>query len=204
MSQTTTAEAGVPEEAAPEARLMGHAYDGIHEYDNPLPGWWSAIFWATIVFAAGYGIYYHVAGLGKTPQQKYAVALATYEDQRGARDLAEAASVNEQALARRAADPAVIAAGRGVFAARCVTCHAADGRGIIAPPLTHASQLHGPTRVAIYTTVKKGVPGTAMLAWGEQLPASDVLAVAAYVSSIRGQNVAGKGREGQPVQPFTP
>ena len=76
-TQATTAEAGIPDEPAPDARLMSHAYDGIREYDNPLPGWWSAIFWATIVFAAGYGVFYHIGRWGKTPQQKYEAALAS-------------------------------------------------------------------------------------------------------------------------------
>jgi hypothetical protein len=34
-------------------RLLAHEYDGIEEYDNPLPGWWSWIFVATIVFSVG-------------------------------------------------------------------------------------------------------------------------------------------------------
>ena len=38
-------------EAIDESRLMAHDYDGIREYDNPLPGWWSAVFAATFVFA---------------------------------------------------------------------------------------------------------------------------------------------------------
>jgi cytochrome c oxidase cbb3-type subunit III len=201
---TTTADAGVPDEAAPEARILEHAYDGIREFDNPLPGWWSAIFWATIVFAAGYGVFYHLSPWGKTPQQKYALALSSYEGQRGARDQAEAASVNEGALARRAADPKVVADGRAVFVARCASCHTEDGRGLIGPNLTDGYQLHGSTRMDIYTTVRKGVPGTAMLAWGEQLPPAEVIAVATFVSTLRGQNVPGKAREGQPVPPFTP
>ena len=200
----TFADTGVPDEPAPEARLLGHSYDGIHEYDNPLPGWWKAIFWATIVFAAAYGVYFHIGHYGQTPQAKYAVSLATYEGQRGARDQAEAASVSEDALARRAADPAVLAAGRDVFVTRCASCHTEDGRGLIGPNLTDEFQLHGHTRLDLYTSVKKGVPGTAMLAWGEQLPPTDVLAVAAFVSTLRGQNLPGKGREGQPVTPFAP
>ena len=36
----------IAESAADDAPLMDHAYDGIQEYDNPLPGWWRAIFWA--------------------------------------------------------------------------------------------------------------------------------------------------------------
>jgi|MudIll2142460700_1097286.scaffolds.fasta_scaffold00509_7 cytochrome c oxidase cbb3-type subunit 3 len=203
-TQATTAEAGVPDEPALEARLMTHAYDGIREYDNPLPGWWSAIFWATIVFAAGYGVFYHIGRWGKTPDQKYQAALATYEGQRGARDRAESASVSEDVLQRRAADPKTLADGRAVFVARCASCHTDDGRGLIGPNLTDDYQLHGHTRMDIYSTVKKGVAGTAMLAWGEQLPPADVIAVATYVTTLRGQNIPGKAREGQPVQPFTP
>ena len=59
-----------------EARLLTHTYDGIREYDNPLPGWWSAIFWASIVFSAIYLVYYHVGHWGPTPTEKYASALA--------------------------------------------------------------------------------------------------------------------------------
>ena len=39
---------------ANEPRLLDHEYDGIREYDNPLPRWWVGIFWATIVYAVLY------------------------------------------------------------------------------------------------------------------------------------------------------
>ncbi|MEK7370666.1 MAG: cbb3-type cytochrome c oxidase N-terminal domain-containing protein, partial [candidate division NC10 bacterium] len=41
-------------------RLLDHEYDGIEEYDNPLPGWWVWVFWATIVFSGVYVAFYHV------------------------------------------------------------------------------------------------------------------------------------------------
>ena len=40
----------------------GHNYDGIEEYDNPLPAWWYWKFILTIIFALGYLAYY--PGLG--------------------------------------------------------------------------------------------------------------------------------------------
>lgn len=199
-----TVDIAIPSEPETEARLLEHAYDGIREYDNPLPGWWSAIFWVTIVFSVGYGIYYHIGRWGKTPADSYSVALANYEGQRGAREQAEARSVSEDLLKKNSVEPAVLANGKKVFAARCVSCHADDGRGLIGPNLTDDFQLHGHSRMDILNTVKKGVPGTAMLAWGEQLPPADVIAVATYVTTLRGQNIPGKAREGQPVQPFTP
>lgn len=43
---------GQPDE--PTDETVGHAFDGIEEYDNPLPRWWFYLFIATIVFALGY------------------------------------------------------------------------------------------------------------------------------------------------------
>jgi cytochrome c oxidase cbb3-type subunit 3 len=203
-TQPITADAGIPDEAAPEARLMRHSYDGIREFDNPLPSWWSWIFIATIVFAIGYGVFYHVAHWGKTPDEKYFAALSIYDGQKQYREQEEASHVNEDVLARRAADPATLAAGRAIFTTRCVTCHNTDGQGLIGPNLTDLYSLHGDTRMHIYETVKRGAPGTAMLAWGEQMPPEDVVTVAAYAISLRGKNLAGKPHEGQPVQAFAP
>src|SRR4051794_4940940 len=62
-----------------ESRLMDHAYDGIREYDNPLPGWWSTVFAATFVFGFLYFAYYDVAHWGRTPAERYQVALAGWQ-----------------------------------------------------------------------------------------------------------------------------
>ena len=43
----------------------GHIYDGIEEYDNPLPAWWFYMFVITIVWGIGYLIAY--PGMGNFP-----------------------------------------------------------------------------------------------------------------------------------------
>ena len=43
-------------------KTMGHSFDGIEEYDNPLPKWWFMLFIGTIIFAVGYLALY--PGLG--------------------------------------------------------------------------------------------------------------------------------------------
>lgn len=92
-----------------------------------------------------------------------------------------------------------------IFASRCASCHDATGHGLIGPNLTDLYQLHGTTRMDIFQTVKGGVPGTAMPAWGEQLPATDVIAAAVYASTLRGQNLpGGKAPQGQRVEAFAP
>ena len=198
----TTADAGVPEAADQDARLMTHAYDGIREYDNPLPGWWKAIFAGSFVFAVCYGFYFHIANWGQSPGQRYQAALADYQDKRGMREAAEAANVSEDTLMHDVLDPKILAHGAEVFAARCVPCHGPEGAGVIGPNLTDLEQLHGSTRMDLYNTITQGVQGTAMLAWGEQLPQTDILAVATFVTTLRGKNLPGKAPQGSPVQPF--
>src|SRR5690606_14629577 len=41
---------------------MGHTFDGIEEYDNPLPKWWFMLFLGTLIFAGAYLVLY--PGLG--------------------------------------------------------------------------------------------------------------------------------------------
>src|SRR4051812_4855934 len=67
------------DDAPDDARLMDHDYDGIREYDNPLPSWWSLVFGATIAFAFLYFAYYDIAGWGRSPAETYKVALAGWQ-----------------------------------------------------------------------------------------------------------------------------
>ncbi|PCK05437.1 MAG: cytochrome C oxidase Cbb3, partial [Alteromonadaceae bacterium] len=52
----------VKDDHDPENKTTGHNYDGIEEYDNPLPKWWFQLFVGTIIYAVLYVIWY--PGLG--------------------------------------------------------------------------------------------------------------------------------------------
>ena len=41
-----------------EVPTTGHEWDGIREYDNPMPRWWVWVFYLTIVWAIWYTIAY--------------------------------------------------------------------------------------------------------------------------------------------------
>jgi cytochrome c oxidase cbb3-type subunit 3 len=184
---------------ADDARVLDHSYDGIREYDNPLPGWWSAVFAATVVFAFLYFAYYDIAHWGRTDAESYKVALAGWQASFKGGPGGGGPSVTEDMLAAGADNPELVARGADVFTARCVGCHAANGAGQIGPNLTDLYQLHGTTRLDLYSTITGGVPGTAMIAWSEVMKPAEIVAVATYIATLRGKNLSGKEPQGKPV-----
>ena len=57
------------EQPGPTDQTLGHAFDGIEEYDNPLPRWWFMLFLGTLIFAGAYLLLYPGLGnfAGKLP-----------------------------------------------------------------------------------------------------------------------------------------
>ena len=51
-------------------RMFEHEHDGITEYDNPLPGWFTWLFIGSIFFSFAYVSWYHI-GLGPSVHDKY-------------------------------------------------------------------------------------------------------------------------------------
>jgi len=168
--------------------LRDHEFDGIQEYDNPLPRWWVWVFWATIIATPIYIVFYHF-GPGKLVQDEYREEMnAYYELQR--QQLLALGEVSERVLRKLMDNPAMLAAGEKVFISKCVQCHARDGGGNIGPNLTDDYWLHGGNLMDIHRTIHDGVPSKGMIAWGKQLSEVDIMAVAAYVGSLRGTTPA--------------
>ena len=72
-------------EQQPDEKTTGHEYDGIEEYDNPLPAWWFYMFVITIIFAIGYLIAYPGMGnfkgvLGWTQINQYDKTVAVADE----------------------------------------------------------------------------------------------------------------------------
>jgi len=167
-------------------RLMAHGYDGIQEYDNPLPGWWVWIFWATIVFSLGYWAYYQL-GPGPSIVAQYEAEEEIAEQRRPKQ---VAAAVTDASLAALEKDDAVMAKAKVIFATRCSPCHGDRGQGIVGPNLTDEYWLHGGRLTEIYATISEGVPEKGMVPWKTQLSPAEIAAMAAFVGTLRGTHPA--------------
>jgi cytochrome c oxidase cbb3-type subunit 3 len=169
--------------------VFEHEYDGIREYDNPLPGWWLFLFWATIVFSVWYLVYYQL-GHGESVEQQYdREMLALYDVQ--TKQLLKLGPIDDAMISGFAAKPDMMASAKGLFAQRCAVCHGQLAQGNIGPNLTDDYWLHGGTPTKIYDTIADGVPAKGMIAWKTQLPAGQLLALAAYIRTLQGSNPPG-------------
>ena len=90
--------------------------------------------------------------------------------------------------------PELIARGEKVYAANCVACHQASGKGLPGtfPPLDGDKVVLGPKAEQI-NTVLKGKPGTAMAAFGGQLNDTEIAAVITYTRNAWSNE--GKGQD---------
>lgn len=182
-------------------KTTGHNYDGIEEYDNPLPAWWFWGFVLSILFGIGYLLYYpglgNFAGLGGWSQ---ASALTQSQEEADARYgplFAQYAAVPVDDLAT---DPAAMRMGRRLFATNCAVCHGTAGTGSEGfPNLTDADWHWGSNAEDIKTTILNGRQAM-MPAWGPALQDQGVTEVAEYVEQLAGRDVdpaiaaAGKAR----------
>lgn len=180
--------------------LMDHEYDGIREYDNPLPGWWKQIFWATFVFSLGYFGYYHLSDRGPSVAETYAEEMRAFKAAEAGR-VAERGEVTEAGLEALGKDAGAMEQIHKTYVTTCAVCHAVTGGGGIGPNLTDAHWINGGgTLVDIHNVISSGSVAKGMPAWGPALGADTVRALAAYVGKLRNTNApGGKAPEGRPV-----
>ena len=190
-----------------EVETTGHEWDGIEEYNNPLPRWWLWIFYATIAWALVYSIAYPAWPLVSRATQGVLgynrIETLNTEVERFA---ALNGPIREKLVAAELTDipgnPELVAfanqAGAAVFKTWCAQCHGAGAAGVQAsgyPNLLDDDWLWGGDIESIHTTITHGIRNggdearfSQMPAFGDMLSAEEIAQVVAHVRAISGQD----------------
>lgn len=175
-----------------EDKLLDHDFDGIQEFDNPLPPWWVGLFILTIVYSVFYIFYYHISGYGPSQREEYLDEINKYKEAKIAK---EANSSPEETFKEGETfvvmtDAASISEGDAIYKKNCSSCHGGVGEGGIGPNLTDKFWLHGGTHDQIIHTIVYGVPEKGMISWKPLLSKQEILKVASYIETLKGTNPA--------------
>lgn len=192
-----------------EVETTGHSWDGIKEYNNPLPRWWLWMFYATIVWGIGYFIAYPAwplinsatrGVLGYSTRAEVAEQIAAV-NARNADLETRLASADLNTISDDAAlHNYAVQGGGAVFRNNCSQCHGAGAAGVKAagyPNLLDDAWLWGGTIDDIAITVRHGIRNeqspdsrwSEMPAFGrdELLGDEEIAQVVHYVRQISGQ-----------------
>lgn len=170
-------------------KLLDHDFDGIQEYDNPIPTWLAALFAITIVYGIGYAIYYpslpNYQGISGWSAGKQYNEQVEVEETRYAPIRAEAERKALEALASLSSDEATVKAGNDVFSFHCAPCHGANAEGKVGPSLVDEEWIYGKEPKDLLTTIREGRP-KGMPSWKVKLNEEEVKSVTVYVMSLAG------------------
>ena len=175
------------EQPGPTDQTLGHAFDGIEEYDNPLPRWWFMLFLGTLIFAGAYLLLYPGLGnfAGKLPG--YEGGWTQVKQWQREMDKADAeygpiyASYAKMPVEDVAKDVRALKMGGRLFASNCSVCHGSDAKGAYGfPNLTDKEWRWGGSPADIKQTIIGGRHGM-MPPQGPAIGEDGVRNVAAYV-----------------------
>lgn len=173
-------------------QTVGHVYDGIEEYDNPLPRWWFMLFVGTIIFAVGYLVLYPGMGNWKgilpgydggwTSTKQYEREITKADDKYGP-IFSKYAAMSIEEVAK---DEQALKMGGRLFASNCSVCHGSDAKGSHGfPNLTDNDWIWGGDTETIKLTIMKG-RNAAMPGWEAALGNDGIKNVTGYVRSLSG------------------
>lgn len=178
--------------------IAGHDYDGIQEFDNPLPMWWLWTFFGTIIFSFMYYIHYEFK-VGPSSDQELSADMAAIDQLKSKAD--ESAPAVD--LATLTKDPKLAQVGALVYAGKCAACHGDKGQGLVGPNLTDKSWIHGAKPEELLVTIKKGVLDKGMPPWDGILKTDEIHGVIAYIYSLKGSNPpGGKAPQGTEIPDY--
>ncbi len=178
-------------DSSDKIETMGHVWDeNLEELNTPLPRWWLYMFIGTLIWGAGYlvfypglGAYAGILGWSQISQleQEIQAAEATYGP--------IYAQFKNTDLKQLAENDAALKIGESLYSSYCRTCHGSDARGARGyPNLRDTDWLYGGEPENIKTSILQGRVAL-MPAWEGVLSAEDIFNVTAYVEQLSGREV---------------
>ncbi|TBX28579.1 cytochrome-c oxidase, cbb3-type subunit III [Nioella sediminis] len=203
------------EEKHPEEQILqegdpnttGHIWDGIKEFDNPMPRWWLWTFYATIAWGVVYTVLYPAwplvssatsGVLGYSTRGEVAADIATFEEM----NAPIRAQIEEVELAAITADENpdlynyAIQGGGAIFRTWCAQCHGSGAAGAVGyPNLLDDDWLWGGSVDEIHYTISHGIRNeddfdarySEMTAFDEILSDEEITSVVQYVRNLSNQ-----------------
>lgn len=170
-----------------QGSTMGHVWDEtLEEYNNPMPKWWSWLFYLTVVFGLLYLVLYPGLGtfkgvLGWTSVGQHAAEVAKVDAQ--VKPLFE--KYAQMDLAAVAADKEANEMGKRLYLTYCMQCHGADARGARGfPNLADSDWQWGGEPAQIVETIANGRNG--IMPPHGHIEAETIRDLANYVRSLSG------------------
>ncbi|MGS0674211.1 cytochrome-c oxidase, cbb3-type subunit III [Shewanella sp. 0m-4] len=195
-----------------EGESMGHSFDGIEELNNPLPKWWSYMFYITIVFSVIYLALY--PGLGsfkgllgwtsanqsvRTIEESKQAVIDAQNEGRWVQYDQEVKHADEKfgpifkayadtPLEELVKNEEALKVGGRLFLQNCAMCHGSDARGSKGfPNLTDNAWLYGGELATIKTSIMNGRHGMMPPKGGLPIEDSEITGLAEYVVSLSGR-----------------
>ena len=196
-----------------EGESCGHEFDGIEELNNPLPKWWTYMFFATFIWSvydlAAYPGLGNWEGLGKWTSSNQGITSLAESKEATEQALANGENVQldqefiaaderfgpifesfaKQDIETLVKDEKALEIGQRLFSQNCAQCHGSDARGGQGfPNLTDNDWLYGGTPDKIKETLLYGRVA-AMPPWGDALGEQGIKEMTAHVLSLSGRTV---------------
>jgi cytochrome c oxidase cbb3-type subunit 3 len=182
----------------------GHSWDGIEEWNNPLPRWWVWTFYVTIAWGLIYTILYPAWPLvdratqglwGGSARTEVAADIASFEAANAEINAKLAAADLTTVSADADLQTYAFNAGAAVFRTWCAQCHGSGAAGAKGyPNLLDNDWLWGGDVEAIHQTIAYGVRSdhddtrySEMPAFGEWMAEEEIAALTQHVLAISGQ-----------------
>ncbi|ABZ76759.1 cytochrome c oxidase, cbb3-type, subunit III [Shewanella halifaxensis HAW-EB4] len=196
-----------------EGKSMGHSFDGIEELNNPLPKWWSYMFYLTIVFSVIYLALY--PGLGsfkgllgwtssnqsvRTIEESKQAVVDAQNDGLWVQYDQEVKHADEKfgpifkayadtPLEQLVLNEEALKVGGRLFLQNCAMCHGSDARGSKGfPNLTDNAWLYGGELETIKTSIMNGRHGMMPPKGGLPIEDSEIKGLAEYVVKLSGRD----------------